>query len=237
MLPARLAAPGEPGQTSDFPQRGASRLPLPRATHAGLEIAAKTALNGAGRAPDGCSARTAPRLSAQIRAAARQKDVFGLGGCPDTSPGLSKATREGFGVAPPLPVPHISLVSSPCSAAGAPSTLWHPAGTRGWGLLRRFQPPQDDPIKSREPRGKANHSFGFPRSRKSIARSPLWLCFSFTLQINKARSVVNSHEMRLGQSGCCGPENSSGARILRFVKEDRDLSGRLWREAGRGHQG
>lgn len=82
MLPARLAAPGEPGQTSDFPQRGASRLPLPRATHAGLEIAAKTALNGAGRAPDGCSARTAPGLSAQIRAAARQKDVFGLGGVP-----------------------------------------------------------------------------------------------------------------------------------------------------------
>lgn len=232
MLPARLAAPGEPGQTSDFPQRGASRLPLPRATHAGLEIAAKTALNGAGRAPDGCSARTAPGLSAQIRAAARQKDVFGLGGCPDTSPGLSKATREGFGVAPPLPVPHISLVSSPCSATGAPSTLWHPAGTRGWGLLRRFQPPRDNPIKSRELRGKANHSFGFPRSRKSIARSPLWLCFSLTLQINKARSVVNSHELRLGQSGCCGPENSSGARILWFVKEDRDLSGRLWREAG-----
>lgn len=40
--------------------------------------------------------------------------MFGLGGCPDTSPGLSKATREGFGVAPPLPVPHVSLVSSPC---------------------------------------------------------------------------------------------------------------------------
>lgn len=59
-----------------------------------------------------------------------------------------------------------------------------------------------------------------------------WLCFSFTLQINKARRVVNSHELHLGQSGCCGPENSSSARIHWCTKGDRDLSGRLWREAG-----
>lgn len=236
MLPARLAAPGEPGQTSDFPQRGASRLPLLRATHAGLEIAAKTALNGAGRAPDRCSARTAPGAVGADPRCGEAKGRVWAGGCPDTSPGLSKATREGFGVAPPLPEPHSSLVSLPCSAAGAPSTLWHPAGTAlppGLGAAAAFPASPRQPHQKQRAEREGKSQLRLPKEQEKHREEPS-LALLFPHATNKQSTKCGKQpRAALGTKWVLRPrKHSSGARILWCVKGDRDLSGWLWREAG-----